>query len=257
MSDDHETACDDQQQRFSEAINEWLADHEPLSRGEFDHINSAFAATVGDPVEHPTWGRNVECREADAEAFGLFAYDYDVALVELDAGARYGDLHGIPVADGQRWVPVLVTTDDSGDVADAVRRLHESYHTAEEIGDGSAVVTDGGQPICGTLGCDNESVVDGYCRECADISPGILDSDDGGAAPGEGHRASAVSDETDEPESDTNESPDSDLHSRAQDSSEDADPGFEAWKSAAHKQSHTAVVSRRALDQRGQQGGPR
>jgi hypothetical protein len=230
MSDDHETACNDQEQRFSEAINEWLADHEPLSRGEFDHINSALVRTVGDPVEHSTWGRNVECREADAKAFGLFAYDYDVALVELDADARYGDLHGVPVADGQRWIPVLVTTDDSGDVADAVRRLHESYHTAEEIGDGSAVVTDGGQPICGTLGCDNESVVDGYCRECTDISPGILDSDE---APEEGHRTSAVSDEADEPESDTDESPDSGSHSPVEGDSGDANPGFETGKSPA------------------------
>jgi hypothetical protein len=233
MSDDHEMACDDQEQRFSEAINEWLADHEPLSRGEFDRINSALVRTIGEPVEHPTWGCNVECREADAAAFGLFAYDYDVALVELDADGRYGDLHGVPVADGQQWVPVLVTTDDSGDVADAVRRLHESYHTAEEIGHGSAVVTDGGQPMCGTLGCDNEPVVDGYCRECADISPGILDSDDDGAAPGEGHRASAVSGEADEAESDTDEPTDSASHNPVEDSSGDADPGFEAGESAA------------------------
>jgi hypothetical protein len=110
---------------------------------------------------------------------------------------------------------------------------------------------------CSTRDCENEPVTDGYCAECTDISPGILDSDDGDGAPEEGHRASAVSDETDEPESDTNESPDSGSHSRAQDSSDDADPGFEAWKSAASKQSHTAVVSRRALDQHGQRGGPR
>jgi hypothetical protein len=231
MSDDHEMACDDQEQRFSEAINEWLADHEPLSRGEFDRINSALVRTIGEPVEHPTWGCNVECREADAEAFGLFAYDYDVALVELDADARYGDLHGVPVADGQQWVPVLVTTDDSGDVADAVRRLHESYHTADEIGHGSAVVTDGGQPMCGTLGCHNEPVVDGYCRECADISPGILDDDVD--APEGGHRASAVSDEADEPKSDTDQSPDSGSHSPVEGGSGDANPGFETAESAA------------------------
>jgi hypothetical protein len=229
MSDGHETACDEQEQRFSETVNEWLADHEPLSREEFDHINSALVRTVGDPVEHPTWGCNVECREADAEAFGLFAYDYDVALVELDADARYGDLHGVPVADGQRWVPVLITTDDSGDVADAVRRLHESYHTAEEIGDGSAVVTDGGQPICGTLGCDNEPVVDGYCRECTDISPGILDSDGD-----EGD---------DDPKRERTETVDSGSDSPVEDDFGDADPGFETAELAARAQAAFADAS--------------
>src|SRR5699024_11296511 len=81
------------------------------------------------------------------------------------------------------WVPVLVTTDDSGEIADAVQRIHDSFHAAETlVGNGHTrkVVTDGGQPICGTLGCDNEAVVDGYCRECADISPGILEEDDDG-----------------------------------------------------------------------------
>jgi hypothetical protein len=209
--DEHD---DEQEQRFSEAINDWLADHEPLSRGEFDHLNSALIRTVGDPVKHPTWGRNVECREADAEAFGLFAYDYDVALVELDADARYGDLHGVPVADGRRWVPVLVTTDDSGDIGDAVRRLHERYHTAEEIGHGGAVVTDGGQSMCGTLGCDNEPVVDGYCRECADISPQILDSY-----------------EADEPERESDESGDTGSHNRVEGKTSDANPGFESVQS--------------------------
>ena len=59
---------------------------------------------------------------------------------------------------------------------------------------------------CWTIGCENEPVVDGYCAECADISPGILDSDPDGE-PEEGHRASAVSD--------------------------DATPGFESRESAA------------------------
>src|SRR5699024_1781795 len=108
------------------------------------------------------------------------------------------------------------TTDDSGDVTDAVRRLHESYHTAKELGHGNAVVTDGGQPICGTLGCDNEAVVDGYCRECADISPGILDSD-----------------ENNEAEREPDKSEDTGSHRRAEGGSDDANPGFETAEPAA------------------------
>jgi hypothetical protein len=44
-------------------------------------------------------------------------------------------------------------------------------------------------PQCETLGCDNPPVKGGYCAECAEISPGILDHD----APEERHRASTVS----------------------------------------------------------------
>jgi hypothetical protein len=269
VSDDTENERDDEQQRLiTEAINRWLANHEPLPRAEFDRINSALVRTVGEPVDHPTQVRNVRFREADAEAFGEFACEYDVALAEFDDDARYADLHGYPVAEGAGWVPILVTTDDSGGVTDAARRIHDSYHAAETVvGDNLSrsrrVVTDGGQPMCGTLGCDNEPVVDGYCRECADISPGILDSDDGGGAPGEGHRASAVSDEADEPESDTDESTDSGSHNPVEDSSDDASPGFEAGEPAArkhpdHEQSRAAVASpQHAPDERGRKGGPR
>jgi hypothetical protein len=65
---------------------------------------------------------------------------------------------------------------------------------------------------CWTIGCDNEPIVDGYCAECADISPGILDSDD---------------------ESGTDESGKSDSDSPVEDGSDDANPGFESDKSAA------------------------
>src|SRR5699024_8868750 len=183
MNDDHDTECDDHQQRVTEAVERWLAGHDPLSRAEFDRINRALIQNVGAAVDHPTWGHNVRCREADAQAFGQFAHEHDVALVELDTDARYGDLHGYPIGREAGWVPVLVTTDDSGEVADAVQRIHDSFHAAETlVGNGHTrkVVTDGGQPNeCGTLGCENEPVVNGYCRECTDISPGILDDDDG------------------------------------------------------------------------------
>src|SRR5699024_8577282 len=109
------------------ALNQWLADNEPLSRAAFDRLRSAFVRTVGESVTHPIEGRSVHFREAEAEAFGRFAFKHEVALAELDADARYGDLHGYPVVDGTGWVPVLVTTDESGGVIEAAHRIQESY----------------------------------------------------------------------------------------------------------------------------------
>jgi hypothetical protein len=235
---------DDHQRLITEAINRWLANHEPLSRAAFDRINSALVRTLGEPVDHPTQGRNVRFREADAAAFGEFACEHDVALVELDADARYGDLHGYPVAGGGRWVPVLVTTDDSGGVSDAERRIHDSYHTIEDIAPSQlnhdeVVATDGGQPesdpdpaseMCDTLGCENAPVADGYCAECADISPGILDSDDGDATEEE-HRASDVSHADGDPEREPDESGDTGSHNPVEGETSDTDPGCESEES--------------------------
>jgi hypothetical protein len=89
---------------------------------------------------------------------------------------------------------------------------------------------------CDTLGCENEPVADGYCAECADISPGILDSDDGDDSTDtleEGHRVSDVSPDGDEPESEPDGSPDSGSDSPVEGSSDDGNPGFEARESAA------------------------
>lgn len=142
------------------ALNQWITDHEPLSRAAFDHINRALIQNVGITVDHPTWGRNVQCRDADAEAFSQFAYEHDIPLIELDEDARYGDLHGYPVVGGIGWVPVLVTTDDSGSVTEAARRIHESYQAigntvpADFVNDGK-ILTDGG-----TARADTEPATD-------------------------------------------------------------------------------------------------
>jgi hypothetical protein len=50
-------------------------------------------------------------------------------------------------------------------------------------------------PQCDTLGCDNTPVEAGYCAECAEISPGILNEN----LPKGGHQASAESRRDDDP----------------------------------------------------------
>ena len=45
------------------------------------------------------------------------------------------------------------------------------------------------RPQCDTLGCENTPVEAGYCAECAEISPRVLNEN----PPEEGHQASAES----------------------------------------------------------------
>jgi hypothetical protein len=253
---------------YIEAIDEWLAHHDPLSRAAFDRLNNALARTVGDPTTHPEKGHNSGLRRADAEAFGLFAFEHDVALVELDEDACYADLHGFPVYGGQRWVPVLVTADDRGGVETVARRMHDSYHVLESIlpddlASGVEIVTDGGRAtddptagtggepaVCDTLGCENPPVENGYCTECVDISPGLRDSGDndagsdgtGSGDPGETnpeHRASGGAPTSPgsgrEPESEVPESPDPATHTPPDAGSGDTNPGFEVEGPDGHR----------------------
>lgn len=89
--------------------------------------------------------------------------------------------------------------------------------------------------ICTTLGCENTLVEGGYCAECADISPGILDSDDDTDTAEEGHRVSAVSLGNDEPERENGESVKSDSYSPVKADSADTNPGFETQKPDARR----------------------
>jgi hypothetical protein len=96
-------------------------------------------------------------------------------------------------------------------------------------------MSDDKPPICATLGCGNTPVKGGYCAECTDISPGILDSDygDNDDAPEGGHRASDVSDEADASEHDTDESDGNGSHNPVEGGSGGPHPGFEAGESDA------------------------
>jgi hypothetical protein len=115
---------------------------------------------------------------------------------------------------------------------------------------------------CHTLGCENPPGESGYCAECTNISPSILNSDDTDTLE-KGHRASDVSDEAKEPESEAIESPDSGSDSPMEGGSGNTNPSFEAGESTAndqpeHEQAHAvAATPQHAPDERGQRGGPR
>jgi hypothetical protein len=95
-------------------------------------------------------------------------------------------------------------------------------------------MSDADEPaICATLGCENTPVEQGYCAECTDISPDILDGDDADETPEKGHRVSAVSLGDDESEREDGESASSGSHTPMEGGSDDTNPGFEAEESDA------------------------
>jgi len=124
-----------------QAIDTWLEDSEPLSRANFDRINSALLRTVGEPASHPEYGTNKHLRETTARRAGQFAHDTGVALVDLDSEVDYVDLHGYAVDDG--YVPVLVCM--AGPIEQVAERMHEMYHLIDDTSPCECrAATDGG-----------------------------------------------------------------------------------------------------------------
>jgi len=96
---------------------DWLADHRPLSRDDLADVGSAFRTEVGSATELAADSgvlRDDSLRSADAAAFGRFAHDHDVAILEPADGAvapSLGYCFGYtPDADSpdDRGVPLLV-----------------------------------------------------------------------------------------------------------------------------------------------------
>lgn len=138
-------------------------------------------------------------------------------------------------------------------------QCHTCYDDGKRV-----LAADGGHPEgCDTLGCENEPVMDGDCAGCADILPGIINSDSDNDAPEEAHRAFDVSRANDEPDHEATKSPDSGSHSPVEGKSADTNPdlGFETDESAAYdhadrEQRHAALASpQHALDDRRRKGG--
>jgi len=110
-----------------EAIVDWTSQNDPVSRAEFDRLNSVLIRSVGEAAEHEEYGRNQHLRQTDAETAGVFAFDHDVALARLDDDIEYVDLHGYALEEG--FVPILVCL--AGDIDDVADRQHRLYHLVD------------------------------------------------------------------------------------------------------------------------------
>ena len=126
---------------IKEGVSEWLARNEPLSRAELNTIESTFIRTVGEParVEAALEGtgrttvKNPHMRVASPEEFGIFAYEADVVLIELDETIECGEMIGFPAGDN-RWAPVLFCMD--GPVSEARDRMEFVVTTTGSFADG-------------------------------------------------------------------------------------------------------------------------
>lgn len=119
---------------------DWLADHEPLSRDALAAVGVAFRDAVGAPAELDDGSgllRDDALRTADAAAFGRFAHDHDVAILEPADGAvdpTLGYCFGYtPDADSpdDTGVPLLVCL--PGPLTDAVAWLEAFSETVASM----------------------------------------------------------------------------------------------------------------------------
>ena len=230
-------------------------DARPLN--DVQRIKSAFIRTCGEKVQ-----ADHRLRIGESADFERFAREHSIRFEHFLSNGenQYGWIQAIRTKSGYEVCLCSKMFESDGEAARELARLEDVDSSGRStLSHTNRIVTDGGEnKLCAAVECDNPPIERGYCRVCLDISPGILDSasdEDDTDAPEERPLPSEVSDETDDPEHDADESPDSGSHSRAQDSSDDANPGFETGKSAAHKQNHAAVPPQHAPNERGQRGG--
>jgi hypothetical protein len=127
---------------LKEAVADWVDRHEPLSRAALNTVDSRFMRTVGEPARMSSdlenmggvTEKNPHMRIATPREFGVFTYEEDVVLIELDEDVACGELIGYPVGT-QRWVPVLFCC--SGPVEQARDRMEFVLVTVGQLTDGN------------------------------------------------------------------------------------------------------------------------
>lgn len=118
---------------------EWTEENDPLTPDELATIADAFVTSVGTAARETTDEGVTEdeyLRVADAESFGRFAHERDVALLEPadDADPTYGYLYGYTTEGNsavERGVPLLVCL--PGPLAEATAWLEEFSATVADM----------------------------------------------------------------------------------------------------------------------------
>lgn len=128
-----------------DGVEEWLARNQPLSRAKLNTVESRFMRTVGEPARMESHldgvggmtEKNPHMRVASPDEFGIFAYEEDVVLIELDETIACGEMIGYPAGDN-RWVPVLFCLE--GPVSEARDRMEFVLTTTQSIADGDFIL---------------------------------------------------------------------------------------------------------------------
>lgn len=101
--------------KVKDRVQEWLTRNQALSRAELNTVESKFMRTVGEPARRDTQlpdgsevtKKNPHMRIASPDAFGMFAYEEDTVLIELDEATDCGEMVGYPTGDSG-WAPLLL-----------------------------------------------------------------------------------------------------------------------------------------------------
>ena len=220
----------------TEAVEEWLSRHRPLSRAEFDDLRARFARGPGQPaVYRGEYGgrrgewKNVHVRDVDAGELGQWTATADVALVDLDETVAFADLHGVPIAGEAGVVPIVVAT--AGPHEEARRRTHVHYHALERVrerlGGSGRIMTDGGEVLpedqCARGDCEREAVGSEAWSLC-ERHQAELGSDEGVTEPNRNDTTESVRHTSDSKSQNTN-TPDGDGVDRADNGAGDVTTG--------------------------------
>lgn len=127
-----------------EGVEDWVARNEPLSRADLNSVEREFMQTVGEPARSKrsvdggeVAEKNPHMRIASPDAFGLFAHEADVVLVELDETIECGEIIGYPAGEA-RWAPVLFCLE--GPVSRARDRMEFTLVTLQGLADGEIIL---------------------------------------------------------------------------------------------------------------------
>lgn len=128
----------------TESVEDWCERNEPLSRAELNTVERTFMQTVGEPARSKrqvdggeVTEKNPHMRIAPPDAFGMFAHEADVVLVELDETIECGEMIGYP-AGGGGWAPVLFCVE--GPVSRARDRMEFTLVTLQGLADGEIII---------------------------------------------------------------------------------------------------------------------
>ena len=130
---------------IKENVAEWVERNQALSRSELNDVDRRFMQGVGQPARRPAElpdgtkasSKNPHMRVASAEAFGIFAAQEDVVLIELDSTIGCGELFGYPAGDAG-WAPLLLCV--QGPPAEGHPRVQQALVTIESLADGELII---------------------------------------------------------------------------------------------------------------------
>ncbi len=130
---------------IQDSVEDWLTRNDPLSRADLNTVERKFMRTIGEPARRDSQlpdgtkvtKKNPHMRIASPDAFGVFAYEEDTVLIELDETIDCGEILGYPAGD-DRFVPVILCVE--GPASRAHDRIEGCLTTIGPLADGDLAI---------------------------------------------------------------------------------------------------------------------